>query len=232
MPPEPSAPTASQRLKPLFDRTVGLLTVGSLKAPSAINRDAMAKVAAGATRTIGPRLKEHRIGRENLAAAFPGKTDERDRSHLARMWDNLGRVAAEFAHIDRMQMHDPTAADRRHPLHAADAGALPAAARRRQAGADLHRASCELGIAGAGRGPLRACRARCSTAARTSAQSATRCSIFAPARWHDGRDRSRRAGKACRRARLRRSRRHAGRPVLRARRRRDLFRAADQVLIR
>ena len=107
MPPEPSAPTASQRLKPLFDRTVGLLTVGSLKALRLINRDAMAKVAAGATRTIGPRLKEHRIGRENLAAAFPEKTESEIETILRGMWDNLGRVAAEFAHIDRMQMHDP-----------------------------------------------------------------------------------------------------------------------------
>jgi KDO2-lipid IV(A) lauroyltransferase len=81
--------------------------VGSLKALRLINRDAMAKVAAGATRTIGPWLKEHRIGRENLAAAFPEKTESEIETILRGMWDNLGRVAAEFAHIDRMQMHDP-----------------------------------------------------------------------------------------------------------------------------
>ena len=58
------------------------------------------------TRTIGPWLKEHRLGRANLTAAFPEKSAEEIESILRGAWDNLGRVAAEFAHIDRIRTRD------------------------------------------------------------------------------------------------------------------------------
>src|SRR6185312_4055074 len=60
-----------------------------------------------AMRLIGPWFPEHRIGRENLAAAFPEKSPEEIEAILLGVWDNLGRVAAEFAHIDRMIIHNP-----------------------------------------------------------------------------------------------------------------------------
>src|SRR4029077_6754348 len=63
--------------------------------------------AGGFMRTLGPRLKEHRIGRDNLAAAFPDKSPAEIEAILRGVWDNLGRVAAEFAHIDRLRMFDP-----------------------------------------------------------------------------------------------------------------------------
>ena len=107
MPPEPSAQTASQRLKPLLDGAVGFATVALLKTLRLIDRNAMAGLSAGVTRTVGPWLKEHRLGRENLAAAFPEKSEREIETIIRGVWDNLGRVGAEFAHIDRMQMHDP-----------------------------------------------------------------------------------------------------------------------------
>src|SRR5262249_17834794 len=51
--------------------------------------------------------KEHKIGRANLAAAFPEKSPAEIETILRGVWDNLGRVAVEFAHIDRLQMFDP-----------------------------------------------------------------------------------------------------------------------------
>src|SRR5206468_3069180 len=51
---------------------------------------------------IGPRLREHRIGRANLTAAFPEKTPEEIENILMGVWDNLGRVGAEFAHMDHV----------------------------------------------------------------------------------------------------------------------------------
>jgi KDO2-lipid IV(A) lauroyltransferase len=73
----------------------------------ATNRKHMADFAGGFMRTLGPRLKEHRIGRDNLAAAFPDKSPAEIEAILRGVWDNLGRVAAEFAHIDRLRMFDP-----------------------------------------------------------------------------------------------------------------------------
>ena len=58
-------------------------------------------------RRIGPWLPEHRIGRANLAAAFP-EMGARDIENILRgTWENLGRVAAEFAYLDRLKVLHP-----------------------------------------------------------------------------------------------------------------------------
>ena len=50
---------------------------------------------------VGPRLRSTASARDNLAAAFPEKSPAEIEAILRGVWDNLGRVAAEFAHIDR-----------------------------------------------------------------------------------------------------------------------------------
>ena len=70
-------------------------------------------------RRVGPWLPEHRIGRDNLAAAFPDKSPQEIEKILAGVWDNLGRYAAEFAHIDRMTIYNPEAAQQPADLDAA-----------------------------------------------------------------------------------------------------------------
>jgi len=55
---------------------------------------------------IGRRLREDRIGRENLTAAFPEKSPEEIETILAGVWDNLGRLGAEFAHLDHIWDYD------------------------------------------------------------------------------------------------------------------------------
>src|SRR6476659_5549791 len=90
-----------------IDAALGSLAVAMLRMIRATNRKHMADFAGGFMRTLGPRLKEHRIGRDNLAAAFPDKSPAEIEAILRGVWDNLGRVAAEFAHIDRLQIFDP-----------------------------------------------------------------------------------------------------------------------------
>ncbi|HET7021880.1 MAG TPA: lipid A biosynthesis lauroyl acyltransferase [Xanthobacteraceae bacterium] len=90
-----------------IDAGLGSLAVAMLRMIRATNRKRMANFAGGFMRTLGPRLKEHRIGRDNLIAAFPDKSSAEIEAILCGVWDNLGRVAAEFAHIDRLQMFDP-----------------------------------------------------------------------------------------------------------------------------
>jgi len=58
-------------------------------------------------RRVGPLLPEHSTGRANLAAAFPEKSADEIERILAGVWDNLGRVGAEFAHLDHLWDHDP-----------------------------------------------------------------------------------------------------------------------------
>jgi KDO2-lipid IV(A) lauroyltransferase len=66
------------------------------------NRVVVSNVAGAVMRTIGPWLPEHRTGRDNLRAAFPEKSDGDIDTILRGVWDNLGRVAAEIAHLDHI----------------------------------------------------------------------------------------------------------------------------------
>jgi KDO2-lipid IV(A) lauroyltransferase len=102
-----AADRVRQGLKTSADAALGALAVGMLRTIRAINRKRMADFAGSAMRALGPRLKEHRIGRANLAAAFPEKSPSDIEAILRDVWDNLGRVAAEFAHIDRLEMLEP-----------------------------------------------------------------------------------------------------------------------------
>ena len=102
-----NAPHAGRELKATIDTLLGWLAIGALRTIRAIDRRSMADVAAAFMRTLGPRLREHRIGRANLAAAFPQKSESEIENILRGVWDNLGRVAAEFAHIDRLQIFPP-----------------------------------------------------------------------------------------------------------------------------
>ncbi len=88
------------RLKHLLDSTAGALTVGLLSAIKHTDRRRMANFAGALMRKIGPLFPEHRIGREQLHAAFPEKSDAEIEKILGGVWDNLGRIAIEFAHLD------------------------------------------------------------------------------------------------------------------------------------
>src|SRR6201998_2540554 len=89
-----------RRFKPLVDSVVGSLTVALLSAIKHTDRRRMANFAGALMRKIGPLFKEHRIGREQLRAAFPEKSDAKIETILGGVWDNLGRIAIEFAHLD------------------------------------------------------------------------------------------------------------------------------------
>jgi len=91
---------AEPRLKNLLDKIVGSLTVGLLGAIKYTDRRRMANFAGAFMRKVGPLFKEHRLGRAQLRAAFPEKSDAEIEKILAGVWDNLGRIAVEFGHLD------------------------------------------------------------------------------------------------------------------------------------
>jgi KDO2-lipid IV(A) lauroyltransferase len=93
-------------LRRLGDAALGFLTVHALRAIRLFNPKVMANVGGALLRTVGPFLPEHRVGRANLVAAFPEKSPAEIETILRGVWDNLGRVAAEFAHIDRLWDYD------------------------------------------------------------------------------------------------------------------------------
>jgi KDO2-lipid IV(A) lauroyltransferase len=93
--------------KPLGDAAVGALTIGMLRATRYFDPIKTANLFGRFTRLIGPMLREQRIGRANLTAAFPEKSPQEIETILAGVWDNLGRLGAEFAHLDHIWEHDP-----------------------------------------------------------------------------------------------------------------------------
>ena len=89
-------------LKPISEAAVGGLTIALLRTTRLFDPDKTANFFGRATLFIGRRLREDRIGRENLKAAFPEKSPEEIERILAGVWDNLGRIGAEFAHLDHI----------------------------------------------------------------------------------------------------------------------------------
>jgi KDO2-lipid IV(A) lauroyltransferase len=93
-------------LKGAFEGILGWLIVGTLAVLRCIDRRHMANFTGRLMRVVGPWFPEHKVGRDNLRAAFPDKSPEEIEKILSGVWENLGRVAAEFAHIDRVVIQD------------------------------------------------------------------------------------------------------------------------------
>ena len=78
--------------KPVGEAAVGALTIGMLRTTRYFDPDKTANFFGRVTQFIGRRLREDRIGRENLKAAFPEKSPEEIERILTGVWDNLGRA--------------------------------------------------------------------------------------------------------------------------------------------
>jgi KDO2-lipid IV(A) lauroyltransferase len=108
--PGPATRNLRRRAKRAGDAAAGAVAVGMLSLMRRADPDRLADFAGWLMRRIGPRLREHRIARENLVAAFPEKSPAEIEKILTGSWDNLGRMGAEFAHLDRLWDFDA-----RHP---------------------------------------------------------------------------------------------------------------------
>ncbi len=91
---------------------IGAAAVGLLRATRHFDAVKTGDVFAKITRTIGPWWPEHRVAHANLVAAFPEKSPEEIDAILTGVWDNLGRIGAEFAHLDHIWKYDPATPDK------------------------------------------------------------------------------------------------------------------------
>jgi len=98
---------ASYRLRQAVNAMAGWSATLLLAGIHRCDRVVVSDIAGAVMRTIGPWLPEHRTGRDNLRAAFPDKSDADVEAILRGVWDNLGRVAAEIAHLDHICSGDP-----------------------------------------------------------------------------------------------------------------------------
>src|ERR1700760_4302105 len=93
--------------KIIVDGLVGAATIILLRTARYFDPVKTADFLGRVTRLIGPLTREQKIGRANLVAAFPEKSPEEIEKILEGVWDNLGRLGAEFAHLDHVWDHDP-----------------------------------------------------------------------------------------------------------------------------
>lgn len=98
---------AMAAVRPAAEKVAGASMLVLLRGVRRLDRVKVSNFAARLMRNVGPLLPEHRIGRANLKAAFPEKSDTEIEAILRGVWDNLGRVTVEFAHIDRLAEGDP-----------------------------------------------------------------------------------------------------------------------------
>ena len=58
-------------------------------------------------RTVGPHIPVSARAVKNLSAAFPEKSPAEIATIVRAMWDNLGRLAAEYPHLGEINVYDP-----------------------------------------------------------------------------------------------------------------------------
>ncbi len=97
-------------------------------------------------RSVGPLLKLSRRAERNLELCFPDMPAARRREIVRAMWDNLGRTAAEYPHLDRIS--DPKSG--RVEILGADLVKGPASEGRPVIIAAMHQANFEVSVVTAG----------------------------------------------------------------------------------
>lgn len=85
-----------------LEAPAGAILALALRATSNVRLEWTSTAGAWLMRQLGPRLRGHRLARSNLVAAFPDKSSAEIQEVLLGMWDNLGRVVAEYGHLDRL----------------------------------------------------------------------------------------------------------------------------------
>ena len=95
------------RLWLFADKLFGLLVRAVFALLRVLGPDLGPRIGAFLTRNLGPLTSANRIGRENIAGAFPEKSEAERAAILREAWDNLGRVACEYVHMDRIWDFDP-----------------------------------------------------------------------------------------------------------------------------
>jgi KDO2-lipid IV(A) lauroyltransferase len=70
--------------------------------------DLASGLGGAVARLLGPRLGITKRARDNLRRAFPDLPEAEISRIVKAMWDNLGRVAAEYPHLREIRVFDPS----------------------------------------------------------------------------------------------------------------------------
>jgi Kdo2-lipid IVA lauroyltransferase/acyltransferase len=83
-------------------RAVAALVRALFALVRALGPDRAGALGGFVARRAGPLVKAHRIALGNVAAAFPDLPAVEHRRIVDAAWDNLGRTAAEYVHLERI----------------------------------------------------------------------------------------------------------------------------------
>jgi len=97
----------SRLLSRAGDALLGRLVDSAFAVLRWLGPDRAPALLGGLFRRVGPILREHRIGRAQLQAAFPEKDAAWVEATLRGAWENLGRVVGEYVHLDQIWDYDP-----------------------------------------------------------------------------------------------------------------------------
>lgn len=100
---------ARRRVNGAMDRVVGVGAKALLGLLRRMNPDRASDWCGAIARRVGPWLPAHRIGRDNLRAAFPDRDGAWIAATLRDAWDNLGRVVGEYPHLGGIARTSPDA---------------------------------------------------------------------------------------------------------------------------
>jgi KDO2-lipid IV(A) lauroyltransferase len=95
------------KLATIRDEALAALVRGTFGLIRLLGPDTAAALGGTGARLLGPLTPAHRIARENIDAAFPEKSAAERAAILRESWDNLGRTAAEYAHLGALWDFDP-----------------------------------------------------------------------------------------------------------------------------
>jgi Kdo2-lipid IVA lauroyltransferase/acyltransferase len=82
--------------------------------------DCASALGGALARSIGPFLGISKRARLNLRCAFPELSETKIAGIVAGMWDNLGRVAAEYPHLQKFRVFEPGGRVETHGLDHVD----------------------------------------------------------------------------------------------------------------
>lgn len=97
------APTPYRRLRRRAEAALMRALLGVLRR---LSIDRASAIGGAIGRAIGPHLGVTRHARKNLRACFGEKPDAEIAQIIRAMWDNLGRTAFEYAHLDNFRFYE------------------------------------------------------------------------------------------------------------------------------
>lgn len=106
----------------MIDRFLGALVSLVLRVLRRVDPDRASDFCGAVARRLGPFFPAHKIGEANLRAAYPDADDAWIAATLRGAWENLGRVAGEYVHLDKLWDYDLEKPDPNGRIVTDDAG--------------------------------------------------------------------------------------------------------------